>query len=116
GVDDFRAEREVRDEAAVHHVDVQPIRAASLAHRDVLGQTREIRAQQRRRDPHARLDGTALCAPAHGEPPMVRSTREPDATCEPAGGDCAAITAAASATAFPPFPYCTSPTPSPAAR
>src|SRR5438045_6946719 len=52
-LDDLRAKGEVRHEAAVHHIDVNPVGAAFLEHRDFIGKLREIGAQNRWRDPNA---------------------------------------------------------------
>src|SRR5678815_4880303 len=46
-LDHLRAEREVRDEAAVHDVDVNDIRTARFALRDVLGEAGEVGAENR---------------------------------------------------------------------
>ena len=50
--DDDRADGEVRDEATVHHVDVELIRRAGLDARDIVGERGEIRGQDGRRDFH----------------------------------------------------------------
>ena len=50
--DHDRADREVGDEAAVHHVDVQLIRETGLDARDVVGERGEVGRENRRRDLH----------------------------------------------------------------
>ena len=44
-LDDLRAEREIRHELAIHDVDVNPVGAAGLAHRDLVAQASEVGAQ-----------------------------------------------------------------------
>ena len=58
-LDYFGAESQIRDEASVHDVDVDPVRAAILEHRDVVGEFRKVGAQNRWSDPnaHSRLGG-----------------------------------------------------------
>src|SRR6266480_4879042 len=51
-LDDLRAKGEVWHEAAVHHIDVNPVGAAFLEHRDFIGELREIGAENRWRDPN----------------------------------------------------------------
>src|SRR5688572_15393140 len=99
GFDDLRPEREVRNERPIHDVDVQPVGAAGLAHRDVVGEPRKVRAQERWRDPNLR---GLLGLRCHGlrPPPTVMFTRDPPAAWLPAGGAWAVTTAAASAIAL----------------
>ena len=52
GLDDLGAERQVRHEAAVHDVDVQPVGAAGLDHGELIGEAGEVDGQQGRRDAH----------------------------------------------------------------
>ena len=63
-LDDLRAEGEVGNEAAVHHVDVNPVGAACLEPRDLVGEMREVGAQDRRRD-----------AAGHGAASVAAATR-----------------------------------------
>jgi hypothetical protein len=46
----FLAECDVRDEAAIHHVEMNHVRAAFDAHGNFVGEARKIRAQYRRSD------------------------------------------------------------------
>ena len=79
-LDHFRAEREVRNELPVHDVDMKPVGASGLAHGDVVGELREIRAQQRRRDADAlHLAVTRARPRAHRRVPTLRFTFDPDA-------------------------------------
>src|SRR3954470_13357850 len=50
GLDDLRAEGEVRHEPAVHDVHVNPIRSCLLEHRHLVGEPAEVRAQDGRGD------------------------------------------------------------------
>ncbi len=53
GLDDDRTDRDVGDEAAVHHVDVHPVGAGLLDRRDLVGEAAEVGRQDRRRDDDA---------------------------------------------------------------
>ena len=48
GLDDLRAEREVRNETAVHHVDVNQVGSARLAAGDLFREPRKVGAEDRR--------------------------------------------------------------------
>ena len=81
-LDDLRAECNVRNELTIHDVDVNPVGAPSLAHRDLVRQTREVRRKYARRDA-----GDVIAR--HG--PYSLPTRsvifDPAVTCAPAAGD-----------------------------
>src|SRR4051812_14318323 len=77
-LDHLRAEGEVRNEAAIHHVDVNDVRAAGLAARDLVAESGEVRAENGRGDASTRA--------VHGE--IVIDTFEPGATRLPAAGVC----------------------------
>ena len=49
-LDYLGAKGEVRDEPAIHHVDVNPVGAAGLEARDVVREMPEVGAEDRRRD------------------------------------------------------------------
>src|SRR5205085_7246570 len=88
------------DEAPVHHVDVDPVGAAGFAHRDLVGEAREVGAEDRGGDAHH-----------HSPPESRRSIRDPRATCAPAAGVC--DTTVAPAVVGAPVSVCASPTASP---
>ena len=61
---DRRADRDVRHEMAVHHVDVNEIGAAALDRRDRVAERREVGGEDRRRDLHAhRLTSIEIGSP-----------------------------------------------------
>src|SRR5688572_6290041 len=76
--DHFRPERQVRDEAAVHHVDVNEIGTAGLAAGDFVREPSEVRAENGRSDTSFLAD--------HGA--IVREMRVPGRSRLPAAGVC----------------------------
>src|SRR4051794_14178646 len=66
GLDDLRTEREVRYEATIHDVDVNPVGASGLAHRDLIGELREVGAEDRRSNTN-----THGARPGAGEPVLT---------------------------------------------
>ena len=60
--DDRRADRDVRHEVPVHHVDVNQVGAASFDPRDLVGQPREIGREDRRRDAHGHRETSSVMA------------------------------------------------------
>src|SRR5690606_12050337 len=77
-LDDLGAVGEVRDETAVHDVDVDPVGAALDAHGDLVAQPGEVGAQEGWRN-----------ADGHRVPATLSVTLVRAATAEPAAGDCA---------------------------
>src|ERR1700730_7856811 len=53
GFDYLGAEGEIRNEAAVHDIDVNPVGTALLEHRDLVGELGKVGAQDRWRDSNA---------------------------------------------------------------
>ena len=63
-LDDRRADRDVRHEVAVHHVDVNQIGAAALDRGDRVAERGEVGREDRRRDEHAhRLTSSEIGSP-----------------------------------------------------
>ena len=77
---DRRADRDVRDEVAVHHVDVNEVGAAALGGRDVAAERGEVGGENRGRDQHV---GGATRSSAHLERDRVGGRH-----LEAAGGCC----------------------------
>src|SRR6202040_2313668 len=73
-------------EASIHDVHVHEVRPARLRHRERVGQARESRGQQRRRDPYGHRGVTTRAASDAREP--VTETTSRDDSGEPAGGNC----------------------------
>ena len=64
-LDNHRSDRDVRHEAAVHHVDMDPVGSRRIDGANLLGEPPEIRRQDRRRDndrPARRGIGMAVLA------------------------------------------------------
>jgi hypothetical protein len=74
-LDDLGAKGQVWHEPAVHHVDMNPVRAAILAPGDVVGQPAEVGTENRGGD-----------ANAHGLPETRMEMRSAAVTGEPATG------------------------------
>ena len=90
--DDRRADRQVRNEVAVHDVHVDEIRSSSLGRGQRVRQAGEVRREERRRDRDAHR---ATGAAASEERETVSETTSRLEMGDPAGGNCFRIVFAA---------------------